>query len=144
MTDSPRCRKTGDHRRERALPIPGDLDLHGARRVGQHRLGRLAIAGVAPVAALDRVTVVAQVLAHLLLERGLDDQLGHRLQQPARPRERHPRRPGLMNQLTGKLQLLILQRSRPGIHGPPGKQPADLGLDRRSLLDRIQIGRARR
>ncbi len=144
MSDSRRCRKTGDHRRERALPIPGDLDLHGARRVGQHRLGPLAVAGVAPVAALDRVTVVAQVLAHLLLERGLDDQLGHRLQQPARPRERHPRGAGLTNQLTGQLQLLILERHGSGIDRPPGHQPADLRLDRRSLLDRIQIGRARR
>ena len=61
ISGSRRWRKTGDHLRERALPIPRHLDLHRARGVGQHRLRPPAIAGVAPVAALHGVLAIAEV-----------------------------------------------------------------------------------
>src|SRR6476619_6630319 len=50
------------------VPVPRNLDLHLPGGVGQHRLGAGAVAGVAIVAALDGVLVVAEVLAGLLLQ----------------------------------------------------------------------------
>jgi hypothetical protein len=72
-----------DHRLESAGPVPGHLHAHFTGSLGQHRLGPGAVTDI-PWAALGRrvVLVVAQVLGHLLLERGLQHGGGDRLQQP--------------------------------------------------------------
>jgi hypothetical protein len=62
-------------RLEGALPVPGHVDLDRAD-LGEHGLGASAVAGVAANAALRSVTLVAEMLAHLDLQAGLEDPAG--------------------------------------------------------------------
>jgi hypothetical protein len=86
-----------NHRLEAGITVPGHLDVDRAD-LGDHRLGPLPVAGVAPVAALRRVTVVAEVIGHLHLERGLQHLLREVPQQPARADQAQPFRAGLLHQ----------------------------------------------
>ena len=95
-----------DHWVERGFTVTRHVDLHVAAGIGQHRLGPLPVPGVAPVAANRFVLVVAEMLAHLLIERGLDHRLRQRLQQPVRPGQRDPTVTSLPDQLAGRLQFL--------------------------------------
>ena len=54
-------------RLERAVPISGNIEVDRTD-IGQHRLGARPVAGVAAVAALDRVLLIAEMLGHLDLE----------------------------------------------------------------------------
>ena len=95
-----------DRRVEAAHPVPRNLDLHRAAVVGQHRLGARAIAGVPGVLPGWVVLVIAEVVGHLFIQRGLDHRLGQRLEQPARTGQRGPALASGPHQLAGHLQLL--------------------------------------
>jgi hypothetical protein len=64
-----------DHRLEAGVPVAGDLDLDRSD-LGEHRLGPGAVAGVAAPTADWVVLVIAQVLSHLRVQRGLQHVLG--------------------------------------------------------------------
>jgi hypothetical protein len=81
-------------RRERPVPVRGDLDLHLADRISHHRLGPLPVPGVAPGAALGGVFVIPEVLGELLLQRGFQDRPGQQPQQPVRAGQVLTSRPG--------------------------------------------------
>jgi len=66
-----------------------------------------AVAGVAPVAALGLVLVIAEVLVHLLIEHGLDHRLGQRLEQPVRAGQCHPAVTRLPHQLARGLDSSV-------------------------------------
>ncbi len=93
-------------RLEGARPIPRHVDLNTAAGIGQHRLGSESVAGVATSVSSRVPAVIAQVLAELLVQGGLDDRLGHRLEQPARARQRNARLTRLAHQLASDLQLI--------------------------------------
>jgi len=90
---------------ERAVPIPRHLDVHRPGRVGQHRLAADPVPRIAAVAAGRVVLVVAQVLAHLLVQGGLDHRLGQGLQQPVRAGQRHAALASQLHQLPRGVQL---------------------------------------
>jgi hypothetical protein len=72
-----------DDRVEAGVAISGDLDLDRAD-LGQHRLGPGSVARVPTITAGRIMTVIAQVLAHILLKGGLQDRLGEQLEHPVR------------------------------------------------------------
>jgi hypothetical protein len=78
-----------DLRLEGARPVSRDLDLDRPARISEDGLGSGSVAGVATSTPRRGVLVVAEVLGHLLVQGGLDDRLGHRLEQPTRPGQRH-------------------------------------------------------
>ena len=94
-----------DHRLEAAVAVPRYLD-GDLTRVGQHRFGAFPVAGVAPVSTDRIVLVVAEMLGHLLLQRGLEHGLGQCFQQPAWTGQRDPLGAGLMDQLLSGGKLL--------------------------------------
>ena len=94
-----------DPRLERAVPVPGHLDLDRAD-LGQHRLRPGAVAGVAAVAAGRVVLVIAQVLGDLRLQGGLQHRLGQPGQQAARADQLDPFGAGLLHQLLRELLLI--------------------------------------
>lgn len=114
---------------------------HRTRGIAQHRLGPLNVPGVTPVTALGRMLVIPQMLAHLLLEHGLDNKLCSRLQQPARVGQRHTRRPGLTHLLTRQLQLLLSRGIRLGLHRRPRQQPTNLPGHRRAARRGLRLSR---
>lgn len=73
---------------------------------------RFPVPGVLPVAALDDVLVVAEVLAHLLIQRSPHDRLGQRLEQPVRAGQRDTTITGGPDKLAGSSQLLSRRRPR--------------------------------
>lgn len=64
-----------DHRLEGPGPVPGDVDGHRPD-IGDHRLGAAAVAGAPRMVPGRVIGVVADVLGHLALQAGLEDQLG--------------------------------------------------------------------
>jgi len=74
--------------------------------LGQHCLCPGAVAGVPAVVAGRVVAVVAQVLGHLGIERGLEHGLGQPGQQPTRADELDPVCAGSRNDLLSKLLLI--------------------------------------
>ena len=68
--------------------------------------GRVPVARVAAVAAGRVVLVVAEMLAHLGLQRGLEHRLGQPGQQPARADQLDPLGAGLLHQLLRELLLI--------------------------------------
>lgn len=87
---------------ERAVAVAGHVDLDRAD-LGHHRLGPDPVAGVPPVAADRVVGLVTEMIAHLDLERRLDDLLGQAAQQTPRAHQRDPFRPGPVHQLPSEL-----------------------------------------
>jgi hypothetical protein len=75
--------------------------------VGQHRLGPVAVAGVAAITAGHVMLVVAEVVGELALQRGLQQPLGQLLQQPSLPGQLQPAGAGSVRQL---LDQLLVQR----------------------------------
>jgi hypothetical protein len=71
-----------DLRLEGAVPVAGHGYLHRSH-VGQHGLGAFAVAGVTAILARRIMLVIAEVIADLTFERGLQQPLGQLLQQPA-------------------------------------------------------------
>jgi hypothetical protein len=84
-----------DHRLERARPVPRHRDAHLPGRVGQHRLGSCAVTDVAVLGRGCLVLLMAEVLGQLLLQRGLQDSSGDRLEQPVRAGQSSPRVDGV-------------------------------------------------
>ncbi len=75
-----------DHRLEGALPVAGDLELDLAGGVGEHRLRPGPVPDVRRVSLTgSTVLLMAQVLGHLLVQRGLEHVLGELLEQPFGP-----------------------------------------------------------
>ena len=103
---------THDHRVERAVPVPGDLDLHRTD-LGQHSLRPGAVPRVLAVAADRSVLVIAEVIADLLLERRLEHGLRQPGEQPALTDELHPVLPRLRHEIF--CQLLLINLSRHGL-----------------------------
>ena len=87
-----------DLRLERCVGVAGHLDLHRTD-LGQHRLRPGPVAGVAAVPADRIVLVVAEMVGHLLLERGLQHPFRELVQQPVRADQLHPLLLGLRQQL---------------------------------------------
>ena len=79
--------------------------------IGEHRLGPLPIAGIAPIPASRIMLVVAEMFRHLLIQGSLDDRLRQRLQQPARPGQDRALSAGLSNQLPGGIQCCLYSRT---------------------------------
>ena len=75
-------------RREMTTTVPWHLDLDVAGGFGEHRLRPGAVADVARSRAGRVVLFVAEVLGHLLVQRGLQDRLGQLLEQPIRTGQR--------------------------------------------------------
>ena len=95
-----------DHRLEGAVPVPGHLDLDLPGGLGQHRLGPGPVADVGRVPVLGgTVLLMAQVLGHLLVQRGLQHALGELLEQPVRTGQGQALLLGQPDQLLGR-QLL--------------------------------------
>lgn len=102
---------------ERAVTITRHVKLHRAD-LGQHRLRAGAIARVAAVAALARVLVIAQMLAHLDLKPGLQHPLGEPGQQPVGADQVDPLAASLLHQLRHELLIgawRVRRRRRAGI-----------------------------
>jgi hypothetical protein len=93
---------------EAAVPVAGHLDLDRAD-LGQHRLGPAAVAGVPAIAAVRVVLVVAEVIGEFALERGLDQPLGQRSQQPAVAGQRQPALAGPSDQTVDQLLVDCIQ-----------------------------------
>jgi hypothetical protein len=72
-----------DLRLKRRLGVPGDLDLDWAD-LRQHRLSARPVTAVAAVAPYRVMLLIAEVLAHLRVKRGLDDCGGAQHQCPHR------------------------------------------------------------
>ncbi|KDE96751.1 hypothetical protein Y900_029350 [Mycolicibacterium aromaticivorans JS19b1 = JCM 16368] len=77
-----------DLRLEGRCPIARHVKFDRAGGVGQHRLGAGAVADVARPRLGRVVFLIAEVLGHLLIERGLEDRLGQLLEQPVGPGQR--------------------------------------------------------
>jgi hypothetical protein len=77
-----------DLRLERAGPIPRHVDLDWAGVLGQHRFRPGAVADIARSGTSRIVLLIAQVLGHLLAQRGLEHRLGQLLEQPVRTSQR--------------------------------------------------------
>ena len=92
-------------------PVPRHVDVHGAAGVGQDRLRSDSIAGVARSMPHRIVSVVAEVLAELLIQGSFDHRFGDRLEQPVRAGQRHPGITGLAHQFAGDFQLVDLATS---------------------------------
>jgi hypothetical protein len=92
-----------DHRLERPVPIPRDLDLHGPD-LGQHGLGPGAVAHV----LRDRhlTMLMAQVLRQLGFQCRLEDVLRQLVQQPTGADQAHALLLGLGQQPFGQLFLI--------------------------------------
>ena len=75
-------------RLERAGPVTRNVDLDLPRRLGEHRLRSGAVADVARPGTGRVVLLIAQVLGHLLVQRGLEHRLGQLLEQPVRAGQR--------------------------------------------------------
>jgi len=82
----------------------GELHTAGVQVRGELLAG--AIAGVAAVAPGRVVSVIAQMLGHLRLERGLKHRLGQPRQKPARADELDPLGAGGFHELLGELLLI--------------------------------------
>ncbi len=126
-----------DHRVEGAVPIPRHLDLDRADRLGQHRLGPDPVARVPAPTPGRMMLVVAEVLGHLLIKRGLEDRLGQRLQHPTRTGHRHPPSAGGPDQLTGDRQLLSRRLDRLSQHHAVRPRASDRRLRDRWCLDQF-------
>jgi hypothetical protein len=74
-----------DLRLERRGPIPRHVELDRTGGIGQHRLGSGAVADVGRPRTRRIVFLIAEVLGHLLVQRGLQDRFGQLLEQPVRP-----------------------------------------------------------
>ena len=98
-----------DYRLETGIPVAGYRDIHRPG-LGQHRLGPVAVAGIAAITARPIMLAVTQMIIELALERSLDHHLRQPAQQPA---------------LTGQLQ--------PAGAGPLGKLAQQLLIGRRQL-----------
>jgi hypothetical protein len=96
-------------RRETALPVAGHLDVHRPD-LGDHRLGAGAIARVTAVATHRVVLVIAQVLGHLRLQRGLEHRLGQPSQQATLANQLHTFGAGLLHEFLRELLLINLSR----------------------------------
>jgi hypothetical protein len=95
---------------ERRVDIAGHVNLDRAD-LGQHRLGPDPVAGIAMVTASGMVLVIAEMVAHLRLERGLEHLLGQLVQQPAGADKLDPLLPRLRQELLGKLLLIHSRHS---------------------------------
>ena len=82
-TGQPSLALLDDHRIEGAVGVPRHLDLDRAD-LGEHRLGPSPIAGIARPAPNGVVFVIAQVLGHLRIQRGLEHVLGQLVEQAVR------------------------------------------------------------
>lgn len=98
-------------RGETAVAITRHLDLDRAD-LSQHRLGPGAVARVAAIAAGGLVLVVAQVLAHLRIQSGLEHLLGQPRQRAVRADQVDPIGAGLVHQFLRELLLINLSRHR--------------------------------
>ncbi len=100
-----------DHRLERPVPVPGNLDLHGSD-LGEHRLRPRPVAHV--LADRGPAMIVAEVFGQLSVQRRLEDVLRELIQQPSRADQAHALLLRLRQQPLGKV-LLIDNLSRHGI-----------------------------
>jgi hypothetical protein len=94
-----------DLRLERRLSVPRDLDLDRPD-LREHRLGACPVTAVAAVASCRVVLLVAEVLAHLGVQRRLEHALGQLAQQPARADQLDVLLSRLLQQLLSKLSLI--------------------------------------
>jgi hypothetical protein len=94
-----------DDRVETGVAVPRNLDLHRSD-LGQHRLDAGAVARVAAIAPDRVVAVVAEMLAHLRFQGGLEHRPGQPGQQAVRADELHPLCPGGLDELLGELLLI--------------------------------------
>src|SRR5947209_4258425 len=70
-----------NRRAKRALPIPGDSDLHLTHRVRDHRLRPTTIADIRRLAIrISVVLLVSEMLGHLLVQRGFQHGFREQLQ----------------------------------------------------------------
>jgi hypothetical protein len=116
---------------EAGIAVTGHLEFDWAD-LGQDRLGAMPVAGVAAIPARRVVLGIAQVGVHLALQRALQHQPGHALQQPVRAGQADPLRAGLLHQLCDQLLvdrirlcsrqvlgLLVLGRDVRHVASPP-------------------------
>jgi hypothetical protein len=74
-----------NHRVERPVPVPRDVELHMSGGLGQYRLRSGPVTHIRRLTAiLGPVLLMTQMLGHLLIQRGLEDVLGELLEQPVR------------------------------------------------------------
>jgi len=108
-----------DHRLERPVPIPRNLDLHRPD-LGQHRLRASAVAHVRSKRPL--AVLVPQVFRELGLKSGFEHRLGQPRQQPARTDQPDALLSGLLQQLLRQLLLIDDLARRHGLDHHSGFQ----------------------
>ena len=92
-----------DHRLERAVPVPGHVQLDVAGGMGQDRLGPGPVTDIGRLPALGGMVLgMTQMLGHLLVQRRLQHAIGELLQQPVRARQRQALLFGEPDQLPGR------------------------------------------
>ena len=91
---------------EAAVPIPGHVQRDGAD-LGEHHLGSGAVAGVAAIAALGGVLVVAEMLGQLSFEPGLEHLLGQRGEHPVGSDQVQALLPRLLDEALGDLTVVV-------------------------------------
>ena len=96
-----------DLRRERALPVPGHINAH-LTHIGPHRFRRRSIPLVRPELPDPITFLVAEMLIQLGIQRRFQHRLRQLSQQPVRPDQRHPIRPGLIDQLPRNPHIEII------------------------------------
>jgi len=94
-----------DLRFERPSSVSWHVNLHVPARLGQHRLGPRALADVARPDTVRIMLFIAQVLGHLLAQRGLDHRLRQLLEQTVPAGQRQALLLGQPDQLDRPLRL---------------------------------------
>lgn len=117
-----------DHRVEGAVGISRYLDFDRAD-LGEHRLRSAAVVGVAAAASSRVVLVIAQVLGHFRVQRGLEDILGQLVEQAIRADQLDSPFLRLRQQLLCELALIHIDRHGFECFGhhqsfPPSSRPA--------------------
>jgi hypothetical protein len=102
---------------EGAVTVTWHVELDGPD-LGQHRLGSGAVAGVAAVAGLRGVLVIAEMLRHLDLQAGLEHPLRQARQQPIRADQIQPFPSSLLDQLRSQLLIRTIVDAVIGHAGP--------------------------
>src|ERR1039457_5099585 len=93
-----------DFRLETGIPVPGHGDFHRPG-LGDHRLGTVAIAGIAAIPARWVVPGIAKVVVHLALQGTLDHHLRQLPQQPALSGHLQPASAGPLGKLAHHLLI---------------------------------------
>ena len=133
-----------DHRIKVTVGVSRYLDLDRPD-LGKHRLRSAAVAGIAAAAPGRVMLVIAQVLGHLGIQRGLQHVLGQLIEQAVWAHQLHTLFFCLGEQLLGKLLVIHIDRHRFECFGhhqsfPPSSRPACQTKTRSTVIQTVPGG----